>query len=73
MYTHTYTQLHIHVYIHAYTQWQGQAINAMTDAGARPFNPTGVSIDTLKQIGMACLHLPEGFLPHENIRQVLNI
>jgi hypothetical protein len=51
-------------------QWQGQAINAMTDAGARPFNPTGVSIDTLKRIGMACLRLPQGFVAHDNILQV---
>lgn len=32
---------------------QGQAINALTDSGKRPFNPTGVSLRTLSRIAMS--------------------
>ncbi|CAA20299.1 2-oxoglutarate dehydrogenase, mitochondrial [Schizosaccharomyces pombe] len=37
-----------------------------------PSYPTGVNIDTLKQIGKALYTLPEGFDAHRNLKRILN-
>ena len=49
------------------SNWQGDAINAMTDAGKRPYNPTGVRIETLRSICEAITRIPEGFNAHPTV------
>lgn len=49
------------------SNWQGDAINAMTDAGKRPYNPTGVRLETLRNICDAITRIPEGFNAHPTV------
>lgn len=40
------------------SNWQGDAINSLTDSGKRPFNPTGVRIETLRNISHNLHQIP---------------
>ena len=45
------------------SNWQGEAINALLNSGTRPYNLTGVPLETLTAIGRAACEVPEWCTP----------
>jgi hypothetical protein len=50
----------------SYNDTQGEAINALLNSGTRPYNLTGVPLETLTAIGRAACEVPEWCTPAES-------
>lgn len=52
------------------SDWRGEAVGSLLQK--RPYNQTGVAMETLRRLGRSLLKVPEDFVLHKDIDQLLH-